>query len=151
MNTTELCASPVLGPEQNEEVGHVGDGDAAVSHHPLTGPTVDQVLAVRALDVEVGVPVDNVESGGEHDGIDVMLDAVDCDDAVPGHSGDPLGDQFGLRVRDGLIEVVRDEDSLAAGAVPRRQLGSQFRIRDVASHIQLVNQLGDLEQLPFAS
>ncbi len=64
MNTTELCPSAVFGPEQEEQVRHVGDRDAAVRRDALAVPAVDQVLAARALDVDVGVGVGDVEAGG---------------------------------------------------------------------------------------
>ena len=86
MNTTELWPSAVFGPEQEEQVRHVGDGDAAVRHHAFAGPPVPQVLAAGALDVDVGVRVGDVETGGEHDDVDFALGAVGGDDAVAASS-----------------------------------------------------------------
>ena len=127
MNTTELCPSPVLGPSRKNRLGTSATVMPRCATIPSRFHRSTRSSPRGALDVEVGVPVGHVEAGGADDGIDFALGAVDGDDAVAGHPRDAVGDHFGLGVGDGLIEVVRDQDSLTAGAVRRRQLGAQRR------------------------
>ncbi len=112
---------PGVRPDEHEQVREARDRRTAVPLHPAASPGVGQ----RAL-----APVDllghrrrrDLEAGGEHDGVDLVLGPV------PGHdrAGPDLGDRVGLHVRvrraQRGVEVVRDEDALAADPVVGPQL-----------------------------
>src|SRR5262249_19616152 len=98
-----VVAQSGIRAQQEEQVGHVGDGDPAMRTDALAVPAVDQVLAVLPLDLDVGVGVGDVEAGGVHDHVDLVFGAVRGDDPVAHNAGDAIRDQFGLRVRDSAI------------------------------------------------
>src|SRR6185437_12938335 len=91
-----VVSQPGVGPQQKEQVGHVGDGDPAVRADALAVPPVHQVLAVQPLDLDVCVGVGDVEAGGIHDHVGLAVGAVGSHDAVGGDSCNVVGDQFGL-------------------------------------------------------
>ena len=141
-----VVPQPVLGPSRRNRLGMSATAMPWCASTPSgsSGPPRPRRCA---LDVEKCVPVGDVEARRQHDRVDGAFCAVDGDDAVRGHPRDSVGDHLGLRVRDGLIVVGGVEDSLAAGAVVRRQLGPQFGIPDVAPHVRSCTSIRGPHQL----
>ncbi|CFE68942.1 Uncharacterised protein [Mycobacterium tuberculosis] len=146
-----VVSQPSVRPQQEEQVGHVGDGDPAVCTDALTVPAVDQVLAVTPLDLHIGIGVGDVEAGGVHDHIgfpeDLTASAVGGDDPVVRDPVDAVGDQFGLRVRHRGVIGRGVQDPFAADAIPRRQLAPQLAILHRSTNIVFGIGLDDLQRV----
>ena len=106
---------------------------------------VDAALAVE--DPRPGESGD-VEPGSEDDRVDLALGPVGADHAIAADLGQTLGEQLDVLLADGRVEVVGDEDPLAADRVARGQLAPQLGVLDLAAQVALGDPLGQhLHQL----
>jgi hypothetical protein len=75
----------------------------------------------------------HIVSGGEHDAVHVMLDAVAAADADGADRRDRPVDQFAVVALQCRVVVAGDQHSLAARREVRRELAAQPRVLDLTT------------------
>src|SRR5690606_27585203 len=137
-----------VGPQQEEQVGEAGHGDAQVGLHAFA-PGVLELAAVAADDVEVVEGVGDVEAGAEDDGVDFAFFAVLGDDRVLGDLGYAVGDQLHVGPVERRVVVAGEQDPLAADRVVGRDGFAQLRVLDDFADVALGQPFGQPRGAPL--
>ena len=134
-----------VGPEEEEEVGKAGNGDAEVGFSTLA-PAVLELAPLSADDGEVVVGIGDVEAGAVDDGVDLVLLTVTGHHGVLAHLGDTAGVDLDVRPVEGRVVVAGEQDALAAHRVIGCDDLAQLRIRDRLPDVALGQPLGGLAE-----
>src|ERR687894_952824 len=125
-------AVPGAGPRAGEveEVGEPGDGGRPVEAGP-TLPDLGDGPAAATPDAREYRRVRRLEARREDYGVHLALGSVPGDEAPLARLPHGAGDELDVGLREGGVEVVGYEDSLAADLVVGRELGAKLRVADV--------------------
>ena len=132
---------PRVGSGHEEQVRVAVRVDALV-RLCAAGPFVGQRAAAEPGDRVRRPGQVHVVTGGEHDGVEVVLDAVAGADAHRAHRGDRPVDELAVVALQRRVVVAGDQHPLAARREVRGQLAAQPRVLDLSVQMGLA-QPGD--------
>jgi hypothetical protein len=107
----------------------VGHSQRHVGRGPLLPDLVEQ-HTVAPFDAHGAHEAVDLEAGGEHQQVELVKPAIGGAHALWLDAFDALGDELRILALDGVVEVVRDDEPLAARLVVRTQLFAQHRVGD---------------------
>jgi len=125
-----VVAEPRVGPDEREEIGVAGHGHAPVPAGAVL-PVVGQPPTAAATDIGRLPAAERREAGGQHDHVAGVRDAVVGHHRIRLDRGDRPGHDRDVRPGHRGIEIVRQEDALAAQRVERVQGQPQRGIGDL--------------------
>ena len=134
-----------VGAEGEEQIRVAGHVDALVGLGAAL-PFLVQPAAVQTLDRKRRAAFADVEAGGEHDAIQLVLDAVRGADAVRRQPRDRPGDQLGVVFLQGRVIVVGDQHPFAADAEVRGQLPAHPVVFHLVMQVRQAEALGHAGQ-----
>ena len=153
MKTIELWPRPVLGPTRIEHVREAGHGRAKVGARAVA-PDLSQCASAAPPHVFGVGMIGDAEAGGQNDGIDRAFHAIVGHDTGGPHLADMLCDHVNILAAQRRIEIVGEQDALAADRVVWGQSGAQRGIlylplqvpaRDPFGCLQHARPIGEAE------
>src|SRR6266850_3990494 len=122
-----IVAQAGVGPEKHEEIGEATDGYTEIGVHSFLPGAVNFSAAFS----HHAAPYERFrgpEAGAMNQSVDRALHSIVRDDAAFADLGDGLGDEFDIGAFERWIEIIRNENALAAQLIVGCQRGAQLGV-----------------------
>jgi len=122
-----IVAQSGVGTEEYEEIGEAADGNAKIGGHTLP-PGVVNFHPALPHHANADERFGGTEARAINQNVDRALHSIVRDDAAFPDLGDSPGDKFHIGAVQRRIEIIRNENALAAQLIVGRQRGAQFGV-----------------------